>query len=60
MPTMAMKMFKPTEFMNQMVGDGMRPKAGRTERSHPKTMPAIRAPPDCGQRQRNPFDLEDE
>src|SRR5260370_32394936 len=34
MPTMAMKMLRPTEFMNQTVGDGMRPKEGRTERNH--------------------------
>src|SRR5438094_606900 len=45
MPTMAMKMLRPTEFMNQTVGVGMRPKDGRTERSHPPTIPAISAPP---------------
>ena len=45
MPTMAMKMLRPTEFMNQMVGVGMRPKLGRTERSHPPMMPAMSAPP---------------
>ena len=28
MPTMAMKIFRPTEFMNQTVGGGMRPKEG--------------------------------
>ena len=42
---MAMKMLRPTEFMNQTVGDGMRPKDGRTERSQPPMMPAISAPP---------------
>ena len=45
MPTMAMKMLRPTEFMNQTVGDGMRPKSGRTERSQPNTIPAMSAPP---------------
>src|SRR6187200_1469139 len=45
MPTMAMKMLRPTEFMNQTVGDGMRPKVGRTERSQPKNRPENRAPP---------------
>ena len=42
---MAMKMLRPTEFMNQTVGDGMRPKDGRTERSQPNTIPAMSAPP---------------
>ena len=42
---MAMKMLRPTEFMNQIVGIGMRPKVGRTERSHPPTIPATSAPP---------------
>src|SRR5215213_10258511 len=45
-PTIAMNTFKPTEFMNQTVGDGMRPNIGRTERSQPKKSPAIKAPPD--------------
>src|SRR5258706_12454422 len=45
MPTMAMKMFRPTEFINQIVGDGMRPKEGRTDRNHPPTRPAMSAPP---------------
>ena len=45
MPTIAMKMFRPTEFMNQTVGVGMRPKDGRTERSQPPMIPAISAPP---------------
>ena len=42
---MAMKMLRPTEFMNQMVGVGMRPKVGRTERSQPPMIPAMSAPP---------------
>ena len=45
MPTMAMKMLRPTEFMNQTVDDGMRPKNGRVERSQPNTIPAMSAPP---------------
>src|SRR5207253_6030361 len=45
MPTMAMKMLRPTEFMNQTVGVGMRPNFGRTERSQPPMIPAISAPP---------------
>src|SRR4051812_45920491 len=46
MPTTAMNTLRPTEFMNHTVGDGIRPKVGRTERSHPKTRPAIKAPPE--------------
>src|ERR1700761_1876093 len=46
MPTTAMKMFRPTEFMNHTVGDGIRPKVGRTERSQPKNRPEISAPPE--------------
>src|ERR1043166_519602 len=46
MPTMAMNTLRPTEFMNHTVDDGIRPKVGRTERSHPKKMPEISAPPD--------------
>ena len=46
MPTIAMNTFRPTEFMNQTVGEGMRPKVGRTERSQPKNRPAINAPPE--------------
>ena len=42
---MAMKMLRPTEFMNQTVDDGMRPNVGRTERNHPATIPAMSAPP---------------
>ena len=42
---MAMKMFNPTEFMNQTVDGGMRPNVGRTERSQPKISPANSAPP---------------
>src|ERR1700741_5675412 len=45
-PTTAMNTFRPTEFMNQTVDDGIRPKVGRTERSQPKKSPAINAPPD--------------
>src|SRR5215203_734761 len=45
-PTMAMNTFRPTEFMNQTVGDGMRPNIGRTERSQPKKSPEIKAPPE--------------
>ena len=45
-PTMAMNTFSPTEFMNHTVGDGIRPKVGRTDRSHPKNRPAIKAPPE--------------
>src|SRR3982751_339466 len=46
MPTTAMNTFRPTEFMNQTVEDGIRPKVGRTERSHPKKSPAISTPPE--------------
>src|SRR5215475_8852336 len=46
MPTTAMNTFRPTEFMNHTVGEGIRPKVGFTERSHPKMMPAINAPPE--------------
>ena len=60
MPTMAMKMLRPTEFMNQTVGVGMRPKVGRTERSQPPTMPAIERAAGGGQRQRHAADLEDQ
>src|SRR5215470_2236650 len=45
MPTTAMNTFRPTEFMNHTVGDGIRPNVGRTERSHPKNRPEINAPP---------------
>src|SRR3954451_1661477 len=45
MPMMAMKMLRPTEFMNHTVGDGMRPKVGFTERSQPKNRPENSAPP---------------
>ncbi len=60
MPTMAMKMFRPTEFMNQTVGDGMRPKDGRTERSQPPTMPGDERAAGGRQRQRHAADLEDQ
>src|SRR5258708_27968808 len=46
MPTTAMNTFRPTEFMNHTVDDGIRPKVGRTERSQPKNKPEINAPPD--------------
>src|SRR5215472_3227489 len=46
MPTTAMNMFRPTEFMNHNVDEGMRPKVGCTERSQPKNRPAIKTPPD--------------
>src|SRR3569623_2021329 len=46
MPTMAMKTFRPTEFMNQTVGEGIRPKVGCTDRSQPKNRPDISAPPE--------------
>src|SRR4051794_21643503 len=42
MPTTAMNTFRPTEFMNHTVEEGIRPKVGRTERSHPKNRPAIK------------------
>src|SRR5499427_7555839 len=45
-PTTAMNTLRPTEFMNHKVDDGMRPKVGRTERSHPKNRPEINAPPE--------------
>src|SRR3954465_12436312 len=46
MPTTAMNTFRPTEFMNQTGGDGIRPKVGRTERSQPKNRPEMSAPPE--------------
>src|SRR5215469_7096028 len=46
MPTTAMNTLRPTEFMNQTVDDGIRPKVGRTERSQPKKMPENNAPPE--------------
>src|SRR3979409_1125224 len=45
-PTTAMNTFRPTEFMNQTVDDGIRPKVGLTERNHPKNRPAINTPPE--------------
>src|SRR5690242_18628388 len=45
-PTIAINTLRPTEFMNQTVGEGIRPNVGCTERSHPKNRPAISAPPD--------------
>src|SRR5437762_2409334 len=46
MPTTAINTLRPTEFMNHTVGDGMRPKVGRTERNQPKKRPEISAPPE--------------
>src|SRR5258705_1812434 len=46
MPTTAMNTFRPTEFMNHTVDDGIRPNVGRTERSQPKNRPEINAPPE--------------
>src|ERR1700726_1961704 len=46
MPTTAMNTFRPTEFMNQTVEDGIRPKVGGTEGNHPKKRPAINTPPE--------------
>src|SRR5258708_31152293 len=46
MPTTAMHTFTPTEFMNHTVDDGIRPRGGRTERSHPKKRPAVKTPPE--------------
>src|SRR3954469_9888283 len=45
-PTTAMNTLRPTEFMNQTVDDGIRPKVGCTERSQPKKRPAIKTPPE--------------
>src|ERR1700760_5167233 len=45
-PTTAMNTFKPTEFMNHTVDDGIRPNVGFTERSQPKNRPEINAPPE--------------
>src|ERR1700686_712677 len=46
MPTPTMNTFRPTEFMNQTVDEGIRPKVGRTERSQPKKRPALKTPPE--------------
>src|SRR5215470_13858406 len=46
MPTTAMNTLRPTEFMNHTVDEGIRPKVGRTERSHPKKSPESKAPPE--------------
>src|SRR3977135_4601086 len=46
MPTTAMNTFRPTEFMNQTVDDGIRPQVGWTERSQPENRRAMRTPPD--------------
>src|ERR1700742_1351822 len=45
-PTTAINTFRPTEFMNHTVGDGIRPNVGCTERSQPKNRPEISAPPE--------------
>ncbi len=60
MPTTAMKMFRPTEFMNHTVDDGIRPNVGWTDRNQPKTSPEISAPPEVDKRQRYIADLVDE
>src|SRR6516165_2153523 len=46
MPTTAINTFRPTEFMNHTVGDGIRPNEGCTDRSQPKNSPEISAPPE--------------
>src|ERR1700759_4082233 len=45
-PTTAMNMVRPTEFMNNTVGDGIRPNVGCTDRNQPKNRPEINAPPE--------------
>ena len=60
MPMMAMKMLRPTEFMNHTVGDGMRPKVGLTERNQPKKRPENNAPPAVDSVSRNAADLINE
>src|ERR1700760_154058 len=45
-PTTAMNMFRPTEFMNHRGAEGIRPKVGCTERSQPKNSPEISTPPE--------------
>src|SRR6516165_1558196 len=44
-PTTAINTFRPTEFINHTVDEGIRPKVGRTERNQPKKRPEINAPP---------------
>ena len=44
-PMTAMKTASPTVSKTQSAGSGMRPKVGRTDRSHPDTSPIISAPP---------------
>src|SRR5687767_6580511 len=45
-PTIPIKTFNPTEFMNHWVGSGRRPKVGYTPRSQPRIRPPIRTPPE--------------
>ena len=45
-PTIAMKTFRPTEFMNHSVGCGTLPIQGLMVRSQPTKIPAISAPPE--------------
>ena len=44
-PTTPMKTHRPTVSKIQIAASGIRPKNGRTDRSHPNTRPMIRAPP---------------
>ena len=60
MPTTAIKTFNPTEFMNHTVGDGIRPKVGFTERSHPKNSPENQRAAGGRQRERHTSDLVDD
>src|SRR5690625_1041280 len=46
MPTMAIKVFRPTEFMNHRVALGTLPRLGLKLRNQPKTIPANNAPPE--------------
>ena len=43
-PTTAMKVLSPTEFIIQSAGSGTRPKVRYTDRSHPKIRPAMSEP----------------
>src|SRR5271154_6203796 len=45
MPTMAMKIFRPTEFITQTADVGTRPNLGCTDLPHPQTSPEMSAPP---------------
>src|ERR1700757_3197525 len=44
-PTTPMNTARPTVSKTQSAGSGMRPKVGRTERSHANASPMIREPP---------------